>query len=53
MPPLKKIIDQFKKKNIALQIVQLDDIMKKMVVDIKKWFPDLDLVDMAPILKEQ
>ena len=33
--------------------MQLDDCMKSMVTDVQKWYPDLDLVDMAPILRQQ
>lgn len=53
MPSLKKIIQQFNKKMIALQVVQLDECMSKMVVDIKEWAPECDVVDMAPLLRKE
>ena len=38
---------------IALQVVQLDECMAKMVADIKNWSPETDVVDMAPLLRKE
>ena len=49
MPSLKSITKEFMKKDIAFQLVKLEPIMDKMVDEMKKWNPGIDIIDMTPL----
>ena len=47
MPSLKSLVKEFKKKNIAFQLVKLEGLMEKMVSEMQRWNPAIEVIDMT------
>lgn len=46
VPSLEKLVDEFKRKDIALQICKLDMNMDKMINEMKSWWSEIDIIDV-------
>lgn len=47
VPSLQALVEEFKEKDIALQVVKLDKCMNKMIGQMQAWWPEIDLIDMT------
>lgn len=46
VPSLKDLVAEFKRKEIALQVLKLNKDMDKMVQEMQAWWPDIDMIDV-------